>query len=403
VTRDSALLAAALAVALVLAAAGGCGLASSEPPPMVVVEPDRFEIRIGTFGELKAAQATPAAVPVSLNGVQRIAWLAPEGGRVKAGETIARLDDEPVSRQIRNTEDNLEQIEFQMRAKRRELDKERRGLKSQIALLETEKKNAEQFAPRDAQLFSRIEILDSEINLELIETKIEHARMRIERYVQRSEAELEIMRLQRQTESVKLHQLEQARQSLAIAAPHDGVFLRGRTWQGEHMRVGMTVWRGQNIGELPDLSRMEARVFVLESEAAGLAEDLQAEVTIDAHPDRVFGGRVKSVQPVANPLSNESPVKYFEVIVELDETDPVLMRPAARVRAKIVVDRKDEVLTVPNQAIFHGQDGTWLWVAGATGYEKRPVILGARSVSRTVVREGLSAGERVALVEPGRG
>ncbi len=395
-TRDAVFAAAAA----VLVLAGGCALSSREPLPTVVVEPDAFEIRIGAFGELKAAQATPVKVPVSLNGVQRIAWLAPEGGVVASGEVIARLDDEPVTRDISDAEDKLEQIEYQMRAKLRELDKERKGLGSQIALLEKEKRDAERFAPRDPELFSRIQILDSEIDLELIETRIAHAKASIERYVQRSEAELEIMRLQKQTETVKLAQLEQARRSLEILAPHDGLFLRGRTWQGEHIRVGMTVWRGQQLGELPDLGRMEARVWVLESEAAGLAAELPAEITIDAHPDRVFEGKVKGVQPVANPLNGDSPVKYFEVIVELDETDTTLMRPSASVRGKIFVNRQEGVLAVPNQAVFHGEDGTWLYVVGARGYEKRSVSLGARSVSRTIIAEGLSAGEEVALVEP---
>ena len=44
----------------------------------------------------------------------------------------------------------------------------------------------------------------------MLETKIEHVLARLARYTERSEAELEILRLQKQTEAVRLAQLEQA-------------------------------------------------------------------------------------------------------------------------------------------------------------------------------------------------
>jgi multidrug efflux pump subunit AcrA (membrane-fusion protein) len=162
----------------------------------------------------------------------------------------------------------------------------------------------------------------------------------------------------------------------------------------------MTVWRGQQLGELPDLSAMQARVYVLESEAAGLAQGLRAEVTLDAHPERTYAGSVASVQPIANPIEPESPVKYFETILALDETDGDVMRAGSRARAVIFVEERDAVLAVPNQALFHDDDGAYVYASNGGGFERRAVTLGARSVARTVVQSGLSAGDVVALVDP---
>ena len=84
---------------------------------------------------------------------------------------------------------------------------------------------------------------------------------------------------------------------------------------GEVMRVGETVCRGQNIGEISLVEEMEAEVFVLEVEAAGLASGRRAEVVIEAQPDRVYPAKVKRVETVAKRRQQKSPTQYFGVIL----------------------------------------------------------------------------------------
>lgn len=391
---------AALAIALGAATAVGCGGTLSQSVPTVAVVDAPFEIRISGHGELKAAQATPIDIPGSLQGVQRIAWLQPEGAAVSAGDVVARLDGEQMQRRRLEVEDELIKLDAQLAAKRRELEKERKTIDGELELLEHERRNVERFAPRDERLFSRHEILDAQVDLGLIESKVAHARTRAERYEARARAEIEILGLQRRTQLVRLEQADNALSQLEIRAPHDGFFLRGRTWQGETMRVGLSVWPGSSIGELPDVSEMEARIYVLESEAAGLADGLEAIVRLDAYPERETRGTVKAVQPVANPIERESPVKYFEVLVSLIETDTAVMKPKSQVTAELWVARDDAAISVPNQAIFHEGDHTWVWVLDGGEFRRTPVKLGKRSLSRTVIDAGLDAGTRVALVAP---
>jgi multidrug efflux pump subunit AcrA (membrane-fusion protein) len=393
------------ASAAVLAAVACVGCAVGEAAvavPTVEVEPAAFQIRIPATGELAAAQATPVAVPATLRGMQRISWLAPEGSEVRAGDPVARLDAKEIDDRLERSHESLDTLDKELAAKRATLDDERLQLDTEMALLVEERAKAERFAPRDAMLFSRHEILDAEMDLELIATKIEHTRTKLERLERRAAAEMEILRLRRQTEETRIAQLEEARSSLAIAAPHDGIFLYGRTWQGEKMRVGMSIWAGQPLGELPDTSKMQAKLWILEAEASGLAEGLPGAVEIDAYPGREWTGKITTVQPVANPIVPESPVKYFEVVMALDETDQATMKPGSRVRGSVWVAREDEVLSVPNQAIFHDGDETWVWIEAGARFERRPVAIGERSVSRTVVVSGVAQGERVALVDPGR-
>lgn len=375
-----------------------CERESAVPVTQVLTEP--FEIHIRAFGELKAARTTQIEIPPTLQGIQRIAWIAPDGVMVGEGDLVARLDADQIERRLAPRRNQLRKLQFQLDAKKQELAKELKSIEGELAVLAQELEDALAVDLRDETLFSKHEIIDAEINLDLIETKIAHFESQLERTKEREKAELEILRLERETEEVRIAQLEQARKQLEIHAPHAGFFLVGHTWQGEKMRVGMELWSGQTLGELPDLDRMEAKIFVLESEAAGLAAGLPARLTLDAHPGQSISGTVKTIQPIANPIEEESPVKYFEVVLALDRTDTQIMKPAGQVHATVEVTQKSSALSVPNQAIFVEDGQPWVYLLQSGKFERRSVELGQRSVSRTVITAGLAEGDRIALVDP---
>jgi RND family efflux transporter MFP subunit len=377
-----------------------CVTGEKQIVPLAEIQSEPFEVRIPAFGELKAAKTTPIETPPTLRGIQRIAWIAPDGTVVKQDELVARLDSDQIDERLERLRNKLRKLDFQLDAKKQELAKEQAEIESQLELLAQENSDAEATQPRDERLFPRQEIIKAEINLELIKTKIKHFETQRERAAEKEKTELEIMRLQRSTEQVQIDQLESARRQLEIRAPHEGFFIRGRTWSGETMRIGMQLWPGQSLGELPELSEMEAQVWVLESEAAGLAEGLETSVSLDAHPGEKIPGKIKTIEPMANPIEEDSPVKYFEIVISLEHTDPEIMKPASQVQVTILVTREEEALAVPNQAIFVEDGEPWIYVVNGGGFDKRKVELGQRSVSRTVITAGLEPGESIALVDP---
>jgi hypothetical protein len=154
------------------------------------------------------------------------------------------------------------------------------------------------------------------------------------------------------------------------------------------------------LAALPDLTVMEAKVFVLESEAAGLKEGLPVSLHLDYEPGRAFTGRVAAIDTIAKPLTDDSPLKYFEVRVGLDATEPRLMKPGVQVRASIFVEKLAGVIAVPNQAFVFEGDLAFVMVRAGGRIQKRPVEMGARSLTRTVVTKGLEAGALVLLGGP---
>ena len=162
------------------------------------------------------------------------------------------------------------------------------------------------------------------------------------------------------------------------------------------------VWGGNPIAELPKLDKMEAEVFVLEADAGGLKEGIQARLAIEAHPEKEYEATVKSVDAVAQRRNRRVPVQYFRVTLELKETDPTLMKPGQRVRSVLTLDELSDVVTVPRQAIFDDDGRKIVYRREGDQFKSVEVELGATALGRVVVAEGLSAGDLVALRDPTR-
>lgn len=376
-----------------------CADRSGTRIPTLLLERGLFEQTISARGELKAVRHVDVKIPARLSGWQTIRWIMPEGRYVKKGEVLIVLSDEIIAADERQATNKVDLQNLRIEAKERELEKDRREVRNRQELSQEELDLAEDFALTDASLFSKYEIIDSQTSRELLDQKKEHYQRKEETIEARAKTEFELLQIQRKTHEMKIEQLEEARKSLEIKAPHDGIFFYHRWWK-DRLQVGMKVNPGWEVGILPDLSEMEAKVFVLESEAAGLVEGLAVDLVLDSHPGRVFSGKVQRVHSLAKAKDRKSPVKYFEAVVALDETVVGMMRPGAAVGVTIYVEREEDVLSVPNQAVFHDEKEHWVFVKRGRGFERRTVKTGARSTTRTVLTEGVEAGEEVALVNP---
>jgi len=189
-----------------------------------------------------------------------------------------------------------------------------------------------------------------------------------------------------------------------VSAPHEGVLVLKRSWRGEPVRVGDTVWDNQMLAEIPDLARMQAEVYVLEADAGGLAPGKPATVTLESLPGVEHAASIARVDSLARPRFRGSPVQFFGVTLTLDRTDPDVMKPGQRVRALLRLDGRAQALTVPRQAVFERDGKTVVYRKGrgGAGFEPATVTLGPSGAGRVVIESGLAPGDVVALADPAR-
>ena len=391
----------AAALLLVAALAAACGRPGAATVATLKVRKGPFEIAIPAFGELQAAKSTPIVVsPESRFSLLTIGWMAPEYSMVKSGDVVIRLASTDLPDLLRSEQAELAKVDLDIAQKEKQLEKEKTDLTGQIKVTAVQRELADVYAARDETIFPRNKIIEDAIDLNyqtIRERHFEDERSQLEK---RAKAELQLLQSKARTHQVKIKQFEDQLNNLDIRAPHDGMLIINKQWNGERYRVGMNAYSGMKLAALPDLSVMEAKVFVLESEASGLKENLPVSLNLDYEPGRVFTGKIAGLDTIAKPLSEDSPLKYFETRVSLDVTDARLMKPGIQVKATIFVERLADVIAVPNQALAYEQDKAFVMVKKGSRIQKRPVEMGARSLTLTVITKGLDAGEVILLGSP---
>jgi RND family efflux transporter MFP subunit len=183
-----------------------------------------------------------------------------------------------------------------------------------------------------------------------------------------------------------------------IYAPHDGMVnyaydRERRSTVGE----GSTVRQRQRIITLPDLTLMEVKTRIHESVLDLVKEGLTVTITIEAFPDAKYTGSVKSVAVLADPGDwHSTDVKVYTTIITIDGRVERL-RPGMSAIVEIHVDRLEDVLSVPVQAIVQVGKKNWCYVDAHGSVELREVELGKTNDKFIEIRKGLEEGIRVVL------
>ena len=307
-----------------VAVAAGCGGTKNAAMAVLKVRKAEFQVVIPAFGELQAAKSTPIVVPPESRwGLQTIAWMAPEYSSVKKDEVIIRLASADLVERLRVEQAEMDKLDLEIEKKQKQLEKDKTDLHGQIEVTSIQRELADVYAARDETIFPKNKIIEDAIDLEYQNIRERHFERKRDQMEKRIAAELQLLEAKANTRRVQIKQIQDQLNNLEIKAPQDGMLVINKYWSGEKYRVGMNAYPGQNLGSLPDLSKMEAKLFVLESEAAGLKEGLPVSLTLDFEPGRIFTGKVIGLDTIAKPLGEDSPLKYFETKVELDPLLPL--------------------------------------------------------------------------------
>ncbi|MGD0681119.1 MAG: efflux RND transporter periplasmic adaptor subunit [Terracidiphilus sp.] len=151
-----------------------------------------------------------------------------------------------------------------------------------------------------------------------------------------------------------------------LVAPFDAIVTNEPVREGESVVPGIQNTVGSTLMTLADMSVITAEVKVDETDIVNIREGQPVEVTVDALPGKVFKGHVTlagdqallrstGVATLQSTTGTEE-AKDFKVVVTLDEQSSDL-RPGLSTTAKITTAHKQNVLTLPIQALtMHNPD-----------------------------------------------
>lgn len=143
-------------------------------------------------------------------------------------------------------------------------------------------------------------------------------------------------------------------------APFDGIVTNMPVRVGETVVVGIQNALGSTLMTLADMSVITAEVYVDETDIVNVAVGQPADIVVDALPGEVFRGRVTEVGDQAilrstgiatsQSTAGIDQAKDFKVVVTLDHPSSEL-RPGLSATAKIITARRENVLSIPIQAL----------------------------------------------------
>lgn len=139
-----------------------------------------------------------------------------------------------------------------------------------------------------------------------------------------------------------------------IYAPVDGTVI------SRNVDVGQTVAASMSAPVLfqiaSDLTQMQINASVAEADVGTVAEGQEVEFTVDAFPERTFVGKVTQVRNA--PLTVQNVVTY-DTIIEVNNAD-LKLKPGMTANVSIIVQRRENVLRLPNAALRFRPSEEWL-------------------------------------------
>jgi HlyD family secretion protein len=145
--------------------------------------------------------------------------------------------------------------------------------------------------------------------------------------------------------------VEIARQALddaTVRAPSDGTVLEQSATRGQVIASATaSASGGTTLLKMADLSRVQIRALVSESDIGGVRPGVDVSVTVDAYPKRTFQGRVLKIEPQATVSQS---VTMFPVLVSIDNGSGLLL-PGMNGEVTIGIAKRSQVVAVPLEAV----------------------------------------------------
>jgi hypothetical protein len=170
-----------------------------------------------------------------------------------------------------------------------------------------------------------------------------------------------------------------------------------RDRMGNKRKIGSTINPWDNVvATLPDMSSMISKTYVNEIDVSKVKSGQFVEIMVDAFPEKSYTGAVLSVANIGEQLPNAD-AKVFEVMIKVDQSDPIL-RPSMTTGNKIITKTIKDVIYIPLESVQAGTDSI-PFVYQKNG-DKQVVVLGESNENNVIIEQGLEPGTQIYLSTP---
>ena len=322
-----------------------------------------------------------------------ITKLAPSGAEIAAGDLLVEFDRQNQLKAAFDKRAEHVDLEEQIRKKRAEQEQTRAKDDAELALA-AQAVDSARLDMKKNELLPKIEAEKNELRLEEAQAKLKQLQATFELKRRAEQAEVRILEIQRDRARTAMEQAQQNATRMVVRSPIPGVVVLRMNWRGGQMieiQEGEEARPGMPIMLVVDPSALLVRVKVNQADVHLLRAGQPARISLDAYPGLEFRGRVEQVAPVGTTSRLTDKVRNFVAVVSIQGNHPKLM-PDLSAAVDVELERQDDVLVVPRDAIT-GEQGTFsVRVMDGDRARTRAVTLGAMNDHEVVVASGLEPG-----------
>ncbi len=374
----------AITVAIILVGYYGVNaiFSTSIEVPTVEVTKGEFLISLNENGTVDAKRAVSLSAPRQ-RGLT-ITWLAPEGTTVEKGDPVIRFDASEQQAELAEFESDLKIKNSALERARQEFIIQEKQLTLDLEKARRNYDEKKHEAPRVAE--------EAKLEHELAELNFQAKLDQLKADVEKAEVEVDRARDKVQLAKKELSQM-------TVMAPIPGLVVYLEIWKGGSMakvQEGDSPWPGQGLVNLPDLDTMIVKTTVSEVDAAKVDSGQAVQIRLDAAADSIYEGVVIKKGTLARRKDQNSRINVFDVDVLIKQHDENF-KPGMSASCEIVVDRMQDVISVPLEAVFEDQGETFVYLKNK---DRRKVEVGQRNDMMIAITDGLKSGDRVCLTDP---
>jgi HlyD family secretion protein len=322
-----------------------------------------------------------------------ITKLMPNGSNVVPGQLLVEFDRQNQLKAATDKRSEYRDLEEQIRKKRAEQEQARAKDDTELSVAANAVENARLELKKNAYL-GRIDQEKNEQRLEEALAKQKQLITTFDLKRRAAQADLRILEIQRDRAYKAMKSAEDNATRMVVTSPIPGMVVLRMVWrmntqveiqEGEEARPGMPIM------QVVDPEAMLARVKVNQSDVHLLQVGQPAKISLDAYPELQFEGRVEHVAPVGATSMLTTRVRNFVATVSIKGSHPKLM-PDLSAAVDVELERKDNVIVVPRDAIVRENDTYTVRVLDGSRSRSRTVTLGAMSDHEVIVASGLEPG-----------
>ena len=370
--------------------------------PTVKVTRGVFYIDLFEEGELEAVNAinlSSPSVPMRFGQNMKISYIIKDGTEVNAGDTVLIFDPTDINKAIADAEGKLEISNAELEKMRAQHESDLEELRADYEVTrishEISKINFEH-----SEYESDIKKKEIQLNLEKAEIALQRANEQIDNRIRINTEEIKQKNLTIIQDQTRLNEALDAFNLLTVTKPSPGIAILAHNWNSNNKyQVGDQTYSGNPLISLPDLSQLKAIVRINEVDIAKIVRGLEVEIRPDAFSENKYTGVVREVANLAVNKQGSTKIKVFPVAVYLNEANKDLL-PGLTVSCRIIVDKMEDVLYVPIEAIHTEAGKNFVYKKSGGGFKKNEVETGRSNSDYTIIISGLDEKDEVALVDP---